>query len=197
MRPTRQMMENGEEHIIRRAREGDQAAFAILVERYKNQAFSVALPIAGNREDAEEIAMDAFVKAWNALPSFKGEARFSTWLFRIVYNTAISFRRKKRIETVPMDEKLVDNYSEDDFTTGLQQLTTDEQIQLVKRVMATLPPDDAALMELFYHQQLSIEEISQITLLSVSNVKVKLHRIRKRIFAGIQARLRATEIRRV
>lgn len=195
MRPTRQMMENGEEHIIRRAREGDQAAFAILVERYKNQAFSVALPIAGNREDAEEIAMDAFVKAWNALPSFKGEARFSTWLFRIVYNTAISFRRKKRIDTVPMDEKLVDNYSEDDFSTGLQQLTTEEQIQLVKRVMATLPPDDAALMELFYHQQLSIEEISQITLLSVSNVKVKLHRIRKRIYAGIQARLRAAEIR--
>lgn len=197
MRPTQHMMENGEEHIIRRAREGDQAAFAVLVERYKNQAFSVALPIAGNREDAEEIAMDAFVKAWNALPSFKGEARFSTWLFRIVYNTAISFRRKKRIDTVPMDEKLVDNYSEDDFSVGLQQLTTEEQIQLVKRVMATLPPDDAALMELFYHQQLSIEEISQITLLSVSNVKVKLHRIRKRIFAGIQARLRAAEIRRL
>lgn len=189
------MMENGEEHIIKRAREGDQAAFAILVERYKNQAFSVALPIAGNREDAEEIAMDAFVKAWNALPSFKGEARFSTWLFRIVYNTAISFRRKKRIDTVPMDEKLVDNYSEDDFSTGLQQLTTEEQFQLVKQVMATLPPDDAALMELFYHQQLSIEEISQITLLSVSNVKVKLHRIRKRIYAGIQTRLRSAEIR--
>ncbi|MGC8864994.1 MAG: RNA polymerase sigma factor [Bacteroidales bacterium] len=188
-------MENGEGHIIQRAREGDQAAFAILVERYKNQAFSVALPIAGNREDAEEIAMDAFVKAWNALPSFKGEARFSTWLFRIVYNTAISFRRKKRLDTVPMDEKLVDNYSEDELSTGLQQLTTDEQIQLVKRVMKTLPPDDAALMELFYHQQLSIEEISQITLLSLSNVKVKLHRIRKRIYASIQTHLRASEIR--
>ncbi len=190
-------MGNGEEHIIQKAKQGDQTAFAALVDAYKKQAFNVALPITGNREDAEEVAMDAFVKAWNALPAFKGEAKFSTWLFRIVYNTAISFRRKKRMETVPMDEKLVENYSEDAFSSSLQMLTTEEQLQLVKRFVEALPPDDAALMELFYHQQLSIEEISRITLLSVSNVKVKLHRIRKKIFAGIQAKLKAAELRRI
>lgn len=191
------MSGNGEEHIIQKAKNGDQAAFAVLVEKYKNQAFNMALPIAGNREDAEEIAMDSFVKAWNALPNFKGEAKFSTWIFRIVYNTAISFRRKKRMETVAIDEKLITNYSEDEFSSNLQMFTLDEQVQLVKKVMETLPPEDAALMELFYHQQLTIEEISKITLLSVSNVKVKLHRIRKRIFVNIQAHIKSSEIYRI
>lgn len=190
-------MEIDLEHIVQKAKQGDQAAFAVLVEKYKIQAFNVALPITGSREDAEEIAMDAFVKAWNALPSFKGEAKFSTWFFRIVYNTAISFIRKKRMDTVPMDEKLIENYSEDDFSSSLQMLDTHEKMQLVKKVMENLPKEDAALMELFYHHQLSIEDISHITQLSISNVKVKLHRIRKRIYADIQARLKAAELRRI
>lgn len=173
--------------LIQQILNGDQSAFAQLVDRHRQTAFGIAVQITGNREDAEEIAMDAFVKVYQSLRGFKGEARFSTWLYRIVYNTAISFKRRKRTETLPMNDYLVENFSEDDFGHGLHQLDIDDQARLVKMVMDSLPGEDAALMDLFYRNELSIEEISQITSLTVSNVKVKLHRIRKRIYAGVQA----------
>ncbi|HNQ60310.1 MAG TPA: sigma-70 family RNA polymerase sigma factor [Bacteroidales bacterium] len=180
------MAEINDEILIQRTLRGDQFAFAQIVEKYKQTAFSIAYQITGNREDAEEIAMDAFVKAYQALKGFKFESKFSTWLYRIVYNTAISKKRKKKMEFVAIDHHLIENYSEDNFVAGLQMLDTDEQLKLVQHVLKSLPGDDAALINLFYNQQLNIEEISHITSLSVSNVKVKLHRIRKRIFAGVQ-----------
>jgi RNA polymerase sigma-70 factor (ECF subfamily) len=188
------MAETNDQILIQRTLQGDQNAFAQLVEKYKQPAFGIAYQITANREDAEEIAMDAFVKAYQALNTFKFESKFSTWLYRIAYNTAISKKRKKKLEFVAMDEHFTENYSEDDFTQGLQKLDNTEMIELIQRVMKSLPGEDAALMDLFYHQQLSIEEISHITSLSVSNVKVKLHRIRKRIFAAIQLLLKPSTL---
>jgi len=176
--------------LIQRILNGDQSAFALLVDRHRQTAFGIALQITGSREDAEEIAMDAFVKVYQSLKGFKGEAKFSTWLYRIVYNTAISFKRRKKTETIPMNDFLVENFSEDDFDRGLQHLDTEDQARLVKMVMESLPGEDAALMDLFYRNEMSIDEISRITSLTVSNVKVKLHRIRKRIYAGVQALVR-------
>jgi len=162
------MAEINDEILIQRTLRGDQFAFAQIVEKYKQTAFSIAYQITGNREDAEEIAMDAFVKAYQALKGFKFESKFSTWLYRIVYNTAISKKRKKKMEFVAIDHHLIENYSEDNFVAGLQMLDTDEQLKLVQHVLKSLPGDDAALINLFYNQQLNIEEISHITSLSVS-----------------------------
>ncbi|HQQ03027.1 MAG TPA: sigma-70 family RNA polymerase sigma factor, partial [Bacteroidales bacterium] len=94
------MAETNDQILIQRTLQGDQNAFAQLVEKYKQPAFGIAYQITANREDAEEIAMDAFVKAYQALNTFKFESKFSTWLYRIVYNTAISKKRKKKLKFV-------------------------------------------------------------------------------------------------
>ncbi len=74
---------------------GDSTAYVFLIEKYKNMAFSIALKITRNREDAEEIAQDAFIKVYDSLKDFRKKSKFSTWLYKIVYNTAISRIRKK------------------------------------------------------------------------------------------------------
>src|ERR1035437_5059789 len=103
---------------------GNVRAYAILVEKHKEMVFSIALKILHNREDAEEIAQDVFVKAYQSLANFKNEAKFSTWLYRIVYNTAISKVRKKKIELSPLDESTINNYSDD--TSENQFLLSDD-----------------------------------------------------------------------
>ena len=98
-------MDTEQDHkYIKRVLAGDRNAYAVLVDRYKDMVFSLALKLMHNREEAEEIAQDAFVKAYRSLSGFKGNSRFSTWLYRIVYNTAISSLRRKEVEKVQMDE---------------------------------------------------------------------------------------------
>ena len=97
----------------------DVSAYTILVDKHKNMAFTVAYRIVRNREDAEEIAQDAFVKVYQSLKSFKKESKFSTWLYRIIYNTAISKTRKKQLETTNLDYNVVENFSTDEIKEKL------------------------------------------------------------------------------
>jgi len=90
---------------IEKVLKGDTTAYADIVNKHKEMVFTIAVKILRNREDAEEIAQDAFVKAFQALPGFKGEARFSTWLYRIVYNAAISQSRKRNMNLPPLTKK--------------------------------------------------------------------------------------------
>jgi RNA polymerase sigma-70 factor (ECF subfamily) len=160
---------------------GDVAAYASLVAKHKNLVFSIALKILNNREDAEEIAQDCFLKVFHALRTFEKKSKFSTWLYRIVYNAAISKTRKKRLEVVPMDNHVIHNYTEDEIRTGMDEIDPDEQKKMIDLAMARLSDDDNLLITLFYKGNNSIEEISNITGLSMSNVKVRLHRIRKKL----------------
>jgi len=168
---------------------GNQQGFAMLVDKHKELAFTVALRITGNREDAEEVTMDAFVKAFRSLGSFKRESKFSTWLYRIVFNTAISRTRKKTMEFTALDETLTERLPDTSSMTSVNELTYEEKEEFVNSALQSLPPDDALLITLFYKESIPVEEISQITGLSQSNVKVKLHRIRKRMAALIQSRI--------
>lgn len=165
---------------------GNVRAYAFLVEKHKEMVFSIALKILHNREDAEEIAQDAFVKAYQSLPGFKNEAKFSTWLYRIVYNSAISKVRKKKLELSPLDDSTINNYSED--LNGSNLLFTDgpDQFELLQKALESLPEDENVIISLFYQNDHSIEDISTITGLTVANVKVKLHRIRKKLYNEMQ-----------
>jgi RNA polymerase sigma-70 factor (ECF subfamily) len=169
---------------------GDVAAYASLVSKHKNLVFSIALKILNNREDAEEVAQDCFVKAFQSLKSFEKKSKFSTWLYRIVYNAAISKTRKKKLEVVPMDDYVIQNFTGDDDTSGVDGMNEEEQKILIDKALERLPADDSLLITLFYKADHSIEEISYITGLSVSNVKVKLHRIRKKLYEEISEMLR-------
>ncbi len=173
--------------LIRKILDGNTAVYTVIVDRYKDLVYSVVLKILKNQEEAEETAQDTFLKAYQALPGFKQEARFSTWLFRIAYNTAISRTRKKQITTTSIDDKLIENYSTDDFRENLSQSEPEEQLNALQKAMLTLGTEDQLLVNFFYHNRLSVDEISSVTGLSEANVKVKLHRIRRKLYSEMQA----------
>jgi RNA polymerase sigma-70 factor, ECF subfamily len=173
-------------YYIERVLTGDVSAYASLVAKHKNLVFSIVLKILNNREDAEEIASDVFLKVYHSLKTFERKSKFSTWLYRIAYNTAISKTRKKKLEFVPMEESVVTNYSTDEIQQNMHSMEENERQVLLEKALKNLPEDDHLLITLFYRSDNSIEDISYITGLSSSNVKVKLHRIRKRLYDEIQ-----------
>jgi RNA polymerase sigma factor (sigma-70 family) len=173
-------------HYIERVINGDVSAYSSLVEKHKNLVFSIAVKILNNREDAEEIAQDTFLKAYASLKSFEKKSKFSTWLYRIAYNGAISKKRKKKMDVVEIDDHIMFNYSTDEISANVHQIHESEQVQLIDKALKILPEDDNLLITLFYKSEHSIEDISYITGLTQSNVKVKLHRIRKKLYESIQ-----------
>ncbi|MGB4204021.1 MAG: sigma-70 family RNA polymerase sigma factor [Bacteroidales bacterium] len=184
------MVQTDDNIIIARVLNGETAAFEVLVNRYKDMAFSIALRVCKNTEDAEEVAQDAFLKAYQSLGRFKQESKFSTWMYRIVTNTAISSTRKKKIPMVSLDEPVIQNYSEDEIQSNMNQLDFEEESRIIKETMQLLHPQDCLLLNMFYTDDLSIEEIEEITGLSQTNIKVKLHRIRKKLYLLINEKLK-------
>ncbi|MCK9218748.1 MAG: sigma-70 family RNA polymerase sigma factor [Bacteroidales bacterium] len=177
-------------YYIDRVLQGDVSSYASLVAKHKNLVFSIALKILNNREDAEEVAQDCFVKVYQSLKTFERKSKFSTWLYRIVYNAAISKTRKKKLEFVPMDNYVIQNYTEDQVSLITDEIDPEEQKAMVERAMEKLTGDENLLLTLFYKGDNSIEEISKITGLSMSNVKVRLHRIRKKLYDDLTMMIR-------
>lgn len=188
----KEMKYHDDEYYLMQIARGNQQGFAMLLDKHKDLAFTVALRFLSSREDAEEVVMDAFVKAFKSLGSFKRESKFSTWLYRIVYNTAISRTRKKSLEYTPIDETLTERLPDPDQAGSVNELTYEEKEAFVNSALQSLSPDDALLITFFYKENLPVEEICQITGLSQSNVKVKLHRIRKKMAGMVQDRLSKT-----
>ena len=172
---------------------GNARAYAFLVEKHKEMVFSIALKIVHSREDAEEIAQDAFVKAYQSLAGFKNEAKFSTWLYRIVYNSAISKIRKKKLELSPLDDSTINNYSDDLNGNNLSFIEGPDQFEVLQQALKSLPEEENVIISLFYQNDHSIEDISTITGLTVANVKVKLHRIRKKLYIEMQKLMASVE----
>jgi len=152
------------------------------VDNYKDMVFTLALKIVRNREDAEEVAQDSFVKAFQKLQTFKGESKFSTWLYTIVYRTAITKIRKKIVETTDVNEYVIDNHSVGFSISQLDLLKSEEQKKYVKMAIDVLPELDALLITLFYINENTFDEIIEITGLTMANVKVRLFRARKKIY---------------
>jgi len=174
---------------IKQVLEGDNSAFAMLVERHTDMVFTIVIKLVKNHHEAEEVAQDVFIKAYQALPGFEGTARFSTWLYRIAYNTAISKLRKPKKVFAPIDENLIDNFTTDSVERGVEALSQEEMLLALNSVMEKLPEEDSLLLNLFYKNSMTVEDISQITGLTQSNVKVRLYRIRKRMYDELKNQL--------
>lgn len=168
-------------YYIERIQKGDTASFACLLDKYSRQVHSLILRIVRNKEDAEELTQDVFMKVFKKIDSFKGESNFSTWIYRIAYNTAISETRKKKHELLAIDETTIDNVSEDEVAEVLGFMSEDDQVNRLETALSRLSPDERAIILFFYMEDKSIEDIVTITGLSASNVKTKLHRIRKKL----------------
>ncbi len=175
---------------------GQAAAFAFLVDKHKSQAFNVAFRMLKSREDAEEVTQDSFLKVYHALREFRKDSKFSTWLFRIVYNNAISKMRKKKLPVYSRDDENFDWMEPADTVRELEKLHGQEQKKYVNQALEKLPGDDASIVSLFYLNDCSIDEISEITGLGQSNIKVKLFRARKRLYDELRQLLKheATEL---
>jgi RNA polymerase sigma factor (sigma-70 family) len=170
------MMQHNDTLLINRILKGDVSGYAVLVDRYKDLAYTIAFRILGKREDSEEVVQDAFVKAFRGLSAFRQHAKFSTWLYRIVYNTAISRKRLKGLTYQSMDEKpLPDNRMEYDDDPE------EDQEKILELAIQRLPEEERAILTLYYLDESSIEEIHTITGLSKANVKIKLFRARKKL----------------
>jgi len=165
---------------------GDHRAFATLVARYKHLVFTVCQRILRHREDAEEAAQDTFVKAYRNLGEYQGTAQFSTWLYSIAYRTALSKLRSRKAGTVDLDALDADIHGPVQAPT----VADGDRKALVEWALGQLPGEDAAVMTFFYLQELGIDEIVTITGLGASNVKVKLHRGRKKLLTILQDHLK-------
>jgi len=170
-----------DEYYIEQVLNGHTAAYRQLVEKHQDFVYTIVKKIVNAAEEAEEVAQDVFVKAYKKLPDFRGTAKFSTWLYRIAYNSSISHSRKRRIEFLSADEQVVENYSEDDLMQDIMGLSVQEQKSLIHDAMSTLPQTDSLIVTLFYFHEKDLDEISEIVGMTHNNVKVKLHRIRKKL----------------
>jgi len=168
--------------IISQVLKGDHNAYALLVERYKSYVFTLTFRFTKNREDAEEVSQDIFVKAYRSLADFKGTAKFSTWLYTIVNTTCITFLRKKRLDVKSLDDERTFEVA-DSQDSGFRANLVEQKSRLimVNRAIAMLNPDDAEIITLFYKNEQSLEEISQILGVEVNTAKVRLHRARTRL----------------
>jgi RNA polymerase sigma-70 factor (ECF subfamily) len=168
--------------IISKVLQGEQAIFAQIVERYQNYVFTLVLRFTYSREDAEEISQDIFVKAYRSLADFRGESKFSTWLYTIVRTSCITFLRKKRqdIVSIDNDKTLIQLENRE---SGFRADTVEKKSRhaMVNEAILLLSPDDRQVITLFYKGEQTLEEIGRIMGLDPNTVKVKLHRARQRL----------------
>ena len=174
-------MTTNDQVYINKILNGDTNAFTVLVDGYKDLVFTLALRMVKNREEAEEVSQDTFIKVYKSLNRFKGDSKFSTWIYRVAYNTCLDrLKKNKRQEyTVAIDE-----YTEHQVKTlenALDALEEQEKQLAIKKCLEMLPSEDSFILTLYYFEELSLDEISKITDSNPNNVKVKLFRSRKKL----------------
>lgn len=177
------MTTNTDHELVAQTLNGNTQAFSILVDRYQEYVFTIAVRIVKIREEAEEVAQDSFIKAYEALSTYRGEAKFSSWLYSIVYRKALDrLRKNSRTKTLEIVEDLTEGESES-VENALHFLELKERNEILQKCLDQLPEGDAAIISFYYFEELSVKEISEITQLSEDNIKIKLHRSRKKMFS--------------
>jgi RNA polymerase sigma-70 factor (ECF subfamily) len=182
--------------LIEQALAGNQSAYTDLVKRHQRFVFTLAMRFAKSREDAEEIAQDCFIKAYRSLASFQGQSKFSTWLYSIVYTTAMTFLRKKRVVTDSIDDENIyiridaDSYRHQASGYDVNNAENKSRSFYLNKAIEQLLPDDAAVITMFYKGELSLEEIGQALRMEANTVKVKLFRARRRLKEKLERNLK-------
>ncbi|RFM32468.1 RNA polymerase sigma factor [Chitinophaga silvisoli] len=166
---------NNEQIYINRIRDGDSSAFSFIVDKYKNMAYTIALKMIRDPAAAEDATQESFIKAYEAIDTYKGNAKFSTWLYTIVYRTCLSILKQKK--TLPLDDEEYNNRMDDQPPA----LEASEQSKYISRAISELPATEAIVITLYYMNGNSVREISKITGLSMPNVKIQLYRARKKL----------------
>ena len=167
---------------LRLVLEGNVSKYSYFVDKYKGMAFSIAFRIVNNREDAEEIVQDAFLKAFKSLNKFRKDSKFSTWFYKIVVNSSLSRTRSNRPELSSIDAEDSDDVVVESVESAYRSLTLSEQKKFIYQALEDLSIEDRLLLTLFYLNENSIDEITEITSIAQENVKMKLYRARNKMY---------------
>jgi len=165
---------------------GDASAFAYLVDNYKNMVFSLAYKMTKNKEEAEEVSQDTFIKAFKNLSNFKGDSKFSTWLYRICYHTTLDAIKKNKKNNYTFEINEVTYNQIQSVETILQGIERKERSVIMDKCLMKLPDEERSILWMFYYDELSLKEIIEVTNLSEANLKVKLHRARKKLLTIVE-----------
>jgi RNA polymerase sigma-70 factor, ECF subfamily len=183
------MTDHNDQYYINLIINGDINTFSVLVKRYKDLVFTLALRMLKNRDEAEEASQDTFIKVYKSLSKFKGDSKFSTWIYKVAYNNCL--------DRLKQNKKKYQHVSIDDFTgiqiasmeTALDAMEQEEYQSKIQRCLQLLPSQDAFLLTLYYFEEHSLEDISKIVGLTANNVKVKIFRSRKKLAKILKERL--------
>ena len=176
--------------IIQQVLQGKKQAYAILVDRYQRYVFTLVMRYIADREDAEEVAQDVFVKAYRYLADFRGQSKFSTWLYAIVNTTCISFLRKKRDNTLPVEQEHIAVLAE---RAGMKDRASEyserkSEKEMMNLAIRELPETDGQIITLFYQHEQSLDEIGTILGITSNLAKVRLFRARNKLKEILQQR---------
>ncbi|MBB6499517.1 RNA polymerase sigma factor [Pedobacter cryoconitis] len=173
--------------LITAVLEGNTAVYTELVKRHQRFVFTLALRFTKNREDAEEVAQDCFVKAYRALGTFRQTSKFSTWLYTITYTTAMTHLRKKKLATLSLDEDESPIQPENHISSYTAESIEKKSGHVyLNQAISLLSPDDAMIITLFYKGEQSLEEMAGVLSIEAKTIKVKLHRARARLKEKLQ-----------
>ena len=182
---SKRQMKKEEAHIIKEILNGKTEQYEYFLDRYGQQVFVLVDRIVSCQEDAEELTQDVFLKAFQQLSSFKAESTFSTWIYRIATNLAISAVRKKRNDVLRLDDSVFANLSDTQVDAALED-ESEEQMERLQQAMNQLEADERALITLYYLEEKPLAEVAFILGMTEGNAKVKLHRIRKKLYVLIK-----------
>ncbi len=162
--------------------QGDTRAYGALMERYQDFVFTIVYRMVKVREEAEEVSQDTFIKAFESLSTFRGDSKFSSWLYSIAYRKALDrIRKNSKYQTSELIEEITESNFES-IENALQYLQEEERKKIIQESILKLPEAEAAIITLYYFEEQSIKEIASITELSEDNIKIKLYRSRKKLF---------------
>jgi RNA polymerase sigma factor (sigma-70 family) len=171
----------GDIYYIKQILAGNSNSYSYIVDRHKTKAYNLAYRICGNHEEAEELAQDSFVKVYRSLGGFKMKSSFATWLYRIVYNTAISHVRIKKKGVLSLEDFPADATDFIGSNTNEEEAEREYRSSLVNFALQKITEEERGLISLYYYDEMSTDEISDITGISKSNIKVKLFRARQKM----------------
>ncbi|WET00517.1 sigma-70 family RNA polymerase sigma factor [Flavobacterium sp. YJ01] len=178
-----------DQHYIDRILHGETNLFAVLVDRYKDMIFTLSLKMVKNREEAEEAAQDTFIKVYNSLSKFKGDSKFSTWIYKISYNNCLDRLKKNKKEDLNISIDEFSSHLVKTMDNALSTLEEKERKQAIQNCLNLLPREDNFLLTLFYFEDQNLEEIGKIMNLNANNVKVKLFRSRQKLATILKKQL--------
>ncbi len=184
------MAEPDDLELVRRAQQGDERAFELLVERYRNRVFGLIVRTIADRQRADDLAQEVFFRVYRGLPYFRGEARFSTWLYRIVANLCHQARAPQEFREVALDAP-ADGSNRPRFEPGTRDMAfTDLELRdRLEKAMATLPPRSRLLVAGHYLEGVSYEDLAEMFHLPLGTVKTSLHRAKRRLRLVLEAEL--------